>query len=254
MSDLTPGSESLFSDRRCAVEIDGRPGARDGRLRCIFVRDHTIPHRFMAPDATLRWWPVELGEPPAWDDAITTPATDPRWPDGNDRYGRAIDGLGSHPPLPRPPEDRPPCLGDAGHASLPGGVGVSDLTPEQLGDRVLKATALVTDEPIRCGADGALAALLSRLEAAALACNICGEPWPTHFEHCAYRMLQDECDVLSARLRTVEDALREHLADCAVTFADPRVKYIEVQMLADALERLAAALAGAESAAPEEGG
>lgn len=69
------------STRRCAVEIDGRPGARDGRLRCIFTRDHRTPHRFMAPDATLRWWPVELGDPPAWDDAITTPATDPRWPE-----------------------------------------------------------------------------------------------------------------------------------------------------------------------------
>jgi hypothetical protein len=34
----------------------------------------------MAPDATLRWWPVALGDPPVWEDAITTPATDPRWP------------------------------------------------------------------------------------------------------------------------------------------------------------------------------
>ncbi len=76
------------TDRRCAVEINGRPGARDGRLRCILVRDHKIPHRFMAPDATLRWWPVELGDPPSWDDAITTPAADPRWPQED---GRPVD-------------------------------------------------------------------------------------------------------------------------------------------------------------------
>jgi hypothetical protein len=71
----TPGSE-----RRCAVEIEGRASARDGRLRCIFVGDHKSPHRFMAPDATLRWWPVDAGDPPAWEDAIATPASDPRWP------------------------------------------------------------------------------------------------------------------------------------------------------------------------------
>jgi hypothetical protein len=68
------------NDRRCGVTIAGRSGANDGPLRCIFVKAHKRPHRFMAPDATLSWWPVELGEPPAWEDAIRTPATDPRWP------------------------------------------------------------------------------------------------------------------------------------------------------------------------------
>jgi hypothetical protein len=68
------------SDRRCPVLITGRVGAGDGWLRCKFTRGHRTPHQFMAPDATLRWWPVALGDPPVWEDAITTPATDPRWP------------------------------------------------------------------------------------------------------------------------------------------------------------------------------
>lgn len=74
-------------DRRCGVTISGRPGANDGPLRCIFVKTHKVPHRFMAPDATLAWWPVGLGAPPSWDDAIHTPATDPRWPSGAPHLG-----------------------------------------------------------------------------------------------------------------------------------------------------------------------
>ena len=69
------------TERRCAVTIEGRAGANDGRLRCVFTAGHTAhPHRFMAPDATLAWWPVDAGDPPLWEDAIRTPATDHRWP------------------------------------------------------------------------------------------------------------------------------------------------------------------------------
>lgn len=67
------------TERRCPVVIKGRTGTGDGDLACIFARGHRVPHRFMAPDSTLRWWPVGLGDPPAWDEAISTPATDPRW-------------------------------------------------------------------------------------------------------------------------------------------------------------------------------
>lgn len=83
-----------WRQRRCPITIEGRPETRDGKLACHFTRGHSIPHRFMAPDATLRWWPVELGDPPGWEDAITTPATDPRWPEGHESYGRPFNKAG----------------------------------------------------------------------------------------------------------------------------------------------------------------
>lgn len=67
---------------RCTALIMGRAGQHEG-LQCDLEDGHERPHRFMAPDATVRWWPANLWPIPVWEDAISTPSNDPRWPESS---------------------------------------------------------------------------------------------------------------------------------------------------------------------------